>query len=156
MALKEKDIVNHLKENWNTFFPELVGCRTEYVFRNSRVDILSSLPVNYKDLGLREEDYFAKAAVFFEVKYNSEMRDLLFELQKHIEFRDWYINYGKAFCVIAVISDEYDYSMAKFMDDNGIIMYKIFMEDEDLSTMRLEEYNLKCKEIEEAQEVVLC
>lgn len=153
--LKEKDIVNHLTENWNNYFPELEGCKKEFTFRNSRVDIFSSLPTNLKDLGLREEDTFTKAAVFCEVKYNSDMRDLMFELQKHISFRDWYINYGKAFCMIMVISDEFDYEMVKFMEYNNVIMYKINIKDDDLNTLSLEEYNFKIKEIEEGNEVVI-
>lgn len=147
--LKEKDVVNYLVENWNRFFPDLEGCKKEFKIRNSRVDIFSSLPVNLKDLGLRETDTFAKAAVFCEVKYDSDMRDLMFEIQKHISFRDWYINYGKAFCMIIVISDKFDYEMVKFMEYNNIFMYKINIENNDLTTLTLEEYTLSSKEIEE-------
>ena len=99
--IKEKDVVDYLYDNWSKFFPELIGCRKEYTFRDSRVDILSSFPVDLYELGIREEDdmfRYINAAVFVEVKYNNNDRDLLFELQKHINFRDWYINKGKAYC----------------------------------------------------------
>ena len=103
MVLKEKDIAKHLKDNWNIYFPDLIGCKLEVPIRNSRVDILSSYPVDLYELGLKKEDdilRYANAAVFVEIKYNSNMRDLLYELQKHINFRNWYVNFGKAWCFI--------------------------------------------------------
>lgn len=159
MALKEKDIAKHLKDNWNTYFPDLVGCKLEVPIRNSRVDILSSYPVDLYELGLKKEDdilRYANAAVFVEIKYNSNMRDLLYELQKHINFRNWYVNFGKAWCFIMVISDEFDYEMVKFMEDNNIIMYKYSIEDEDLSTFKIEEYNMRNIELEEANDIICC
>lgn len=159
MALKEKDIAKHLKENWNAYFPELIGCKLEVPFRNSRVDILSSVPVDLFELGIRSEtDQFRyiNATVFVEIKYNSNMRDLLYELQKHISFRDWYVNVGKAWCFIMVISDEFDYEMVKFMEDNNIMMYKYTLENEDLTTFKIEEYNMKNVELEEANDIISC
>lgn len=159
MALKEKDIVDHLQLNWNKYFPELIGCKKEHVFRNSRVDLFSSCPVDLYELGIRKEDdmfRYINAAVFAEVKYNSNMRDLLFELQKHISFRDWYVNVGKAWCFIMVISDEFDYEMVKFMEDNNIMMFKYSIENEDLSTFKIEEYNMNKVELEEANDIICC
>lgn len=138
--IKEKDIVNKLIANWSTYFPDLNKARKEYVLRDSRVDILSSFNANLKDLGVREEDYFCSPAVFFEVKYNSNMRDLLFELQKLVKFRDWYINIGKAFCMICVISDDYDEYMVDFMLDNQISMFQLSIENDDIATLKVEEY----------------
>ena len=134
MALKEKDIAKHLKENWNTYFPDLVGCKLEVPIRNSRVDILSSYPVDLYELGLKKEDdilRYTNAAVFVEIKYNSNMRDLLYELQKHINFRNWYVNFGKAWCFIMVISDEFDYEM-KELDYNEIIKNERRIDDSDI------------------------
>lgn len=161
MILKEKDIVLHLKENWNTYFPEFIGCKIEHPFRDSRVDIFSSCPVDLYELGIRGEDEMFRhinASVFVEVKYNSNMRDLLFELQKHISFRDWHVNYGRSWCFVMVISDEFDYEMVKFMESNDIIMYKYSMENEDLSTFKIEEYSLNKFELEkiEIKEIVSC
>lgn len=144
MALKEKDIVDHLCNNWTTYFPELIGCKKEYTLRDSRVDILSSYPIDLYEYGIRDENdklRYINAAVFIEVKYNNNHRDLLYELQKHINFRDWYINMGKAYCFIAVISDNYDDNMIDFMEDNDIIMYKYEIQDEDLNTFKIEEFN---------------
>lgn len=144
MALKEKDIVDHLCNNWTTYFPELIGCKKEYTLRDSRVDILSSYPIDLYEYGIRDENdklRYINAAVFIEVKYNNNHRDLLYELQKHINFRDWYINMGKAYCFIVVISDNYDDNMIDFMEDNDIIMYKYEIQDEDLNTFKIEEFN---------------
>lgn len=148
-TLKEKDIVKQVVDNWGFYFPDLHFCKTEYSLRNFRVDILADFKANLKDLGLREEDYYCSPAVFMEVKYNSNMRDLIYELQKQIQFRDWYINYGKAFCVICVLSDEFDEDMVKFMEDNSIIMYKYEIDDDDISTLSIKEYNSKQLELEE-------
>lgn len=144
MALKEKDIVDHLCNNWATYFPELIGCKKEYTLRNSRIDILSSYPIDLYEYGIRDENdklRYINAAAFIEVKYNNNHRDLLYELQKHINFRDWYINIGKAYCFIVVISDNYDDNMIDFMEDNDIIMYKYEIQDEDLNTFKIEEFN---------------
>lgn len=149
MALKEKDIVKHITENWDKYFPDIRFWRTEYSFRDFRVDIAADFKVNLKDLGIREEDCWCRPPIFFEVKYKSEMRDLLFELQKQIAFRDWYTNIAKCFCMICVISDRYDEHMVKFMRDHNVHMYLIEMEDEDLDTLTLTEYNpILCDDID--------
>lgn len=141
MTLKEKDIINHLYDNWHVYFPELIGCKKEYTFRNSRVDIFSSCPVDLYEFGIRDENdkfRYINASVFVEVKYNNNDRDLLFELQKHVNFRDWYIKYGKSFCYIVVISDNFDKDMVKFMRENDIIMYQYSIENNDLSTFKID------------------
>lgn len=143
MALKEKDIVNHLCEKWNEYFPELIGCKKEYNYKNSRVDILSSCPVDLYEFGIRSENdkiRYINAAVFVEVKYNNNDRDSLFEIQKHINFRDWYINHGRSYCYIVIISDNFDEHIAKFMRDNDVIMYKYEIENDDINTFEIKEY----------------
>ena len=147
--LKEKDIVKHIVDNWDNFFPDLRYCKTEHSLQNFRIDILADFEANLKDLGIREEDYFCRPSVFFEVKYNSNMRDLIYELQKQIQFRDWYIKYGKSFCMICVLSDDYDSDMVKFMEDHSIVMYKYEIEDDDITTLSIKEYNSKVLELEE-------
>ena len=87
--IKEKDVVDYLYDNWSKFFPELIGCRKEYTFRDSRVDILSSFPVDLYEFGIRSEDdtcRYINAAVLVEVKYNNNQRDLLFELHCSLRF----------------------------------------------------------------------
>lgn len=145
MTLKEKDIVNHLCDNWTEYFPDLLGCKKEYTFRDSRVDILSSYPVDLYEYGIREDENdklrYINAAVFIEVKFNNNHRDLLYELQKHINFRNWYATIGKAYCFIVVISDYYDIDMIDFMEDNDIIMYKYEIQNNDLNTFTLYDYD---------------
>lgn len=143
MDLKEKDIVKQITKNWDNYFPELKFCKTEYKLKNFRVDILADFPANLKELGIREKDFYCKPAVFFEVKYNSNMRDLIFELQKQIQFRNWYINIAKSFCIICVLSDEFDDDMVKFMQDNSIIMYKYMIKEKDIKTLTIEEFKYK-------------
>lgn len=140
-TLKEKDIVEQIINNWDTYFEGTKFCKTEFSLRDFRVDILASFPANLKDLGVRDEDYFTNPSIFFEVKWKSEMRDLLFELKKQIKFRDWYIEYGKAFCMICVISDEFDSHMVEFMVENNITMFKINIENEDIETLSISEYD---------------
>lgn len=146
--LKEKDIVKHIVDNWDKYFPDLRFCKTEYSLKNFRVDILADFEANLKDLGIREDDYICRPAVFFEAKYQSNMRDLIYELQKQIKFRDWYINIAKAFCMICVISDEFDPDMIDFMESNSILMYKYEMENNNLNTLVIKEYNKNIFELE--------
>lgn len=153
--LKEKDIVNHIVSNFDKYFPDIKFWRTEFSMRDFRVDIVANNLVDLKDLNIREESYICNTPVFFEVKYNSNMRDLLFELQKQINFRDWYINYGKCFCMICVISDEFDHHMVRFMEQHNIPMFKINMKDEDLDTLTLSEYSLNAFELEDVKDICL-
>lgn len=152
--LKEKNIVNHIVSNWNNFFPDIDFWKTEYSLRDFRVDIAATFEANLKDIGVRDTDYICRPTVFFEVKYNSTMRDLIFELQKQIAFRDWYIRSG-CFCMICVISDEFNQHMVKFMEDNNIEMFKINISDDNLETMTIKEYNSISFEEEEIKDVCL-
>lgn len=139
--LKENDIVNYIIANWNKYFTNIKFYKKEYKLRDFRVDVLADISVNYKDLGLRDYDYIVnRAPVFFEFKFDSNMRDLMFEMQKQIKFRNWYIKYGKAFCMICVISDDFDDSMVEFLEKNDIKMFKINIKDNDLDTLEIEEY----------------
>lgn len=139
--IKEKDIVNHIIKNWNNYFSDLTFWKTEYSLRNFRVDIAAYFNANLKDFNIREEDYWCKPTVFFEVKHNSEMRDLIFELEKQIKFRDWYINVNKALVVIAVILDDYsDSDIIDYLKKNNIMMYQYFIENDDINTLQIKEY----------------
>lgn len=145
MGLKEKDITDYLYNNWSDIFPEMIGCKKEFIFRNSRVDIFSSYPVDLYQLGIRDKDDIFRhtnAAVFVEIKHDNNDRDLLFELQKHINFRNWYIKYGKSYCYIMVMSDSYNEDMVKFMKENNIIMYKYKYTEKNnkIETIEIEEF----------------
>ena len=149
MSLKEADIVRYVVNHFNKFFPDLDFCKTEYSLRDFRVDILASFEANLKDLNVRDEDYICRPAVFIEVKYKSKMRDLLHELNKQLEFQKWYLNTAKAFCLICVLSDSFNETDIKFMESNSIIMYKYSYINDDLSTLKIEEYNSSKYKIEQ-------
>lgn len=130
--IKEKDIIDHLIANWEEYFPHFdKRRRKEFTFRNSRVDILSSIT--------REEDNTKHDAIFMEVKYSGNDRDLLYELEKHIAFRDFYIKAG-GMVYIVVLSDNFDKHMISYMEENYITMYLYKIEDNDLNTLTIEEY----------------
>ena len=138
--LKEKDIIRYVVNNWDRFFPEIDFYKTEFSFRDFRVDIAAKLDMSFEDLGQPAKPWGLQAPIFFEVKYNSEMRDLLFELQKQISFRNWYINVAKSYCMVCVISDKFDGHMVKYMMDNDIPMFKINIENDNLENMTIVEY----------------
>lgn len=141
MKLKEKHIVDYLCKNWEKYFPEFIGYKKEFTIRNSRVDILSTCPTDLYKLGIRSEDdncRYINASVLIEVKYSNNQRDLLFELQKHIKFRDWLIEYGKSYCYIAIVLNELDNYIINFAKDNDILIYKYIIYDDDLSTFKIE------------------
>lgn len=139
--LKEKDIVNKIVSSWEDYFPELNFRKTEYVFKNSRIDIFADFEVDRELFELKPSPYKLMAPVFFEVKWQSEMRDLIYELQKQIEFRDFYTNVAGNLAVICVISDKFtDKTMVKYMIDNNVHMYIVTVIDDDIDTLTLTEY----------------
>lgn len=140
--LKEKDIVKKIVDSWEEYFPDLSFVKTEFAFRDFRVDIFADFEVDREAFGLRPSDYRLKAPIFFEVKYNSEMRDLIYELQKQIRFRDFYTNIAGNLAIICVISDKFeDQTMIDFMIQNQIYMYQINIKDDDIDTLTLTEFN---------------
>ena len=128
---KERDIVNQIVKDWDKHFPDLKLYKTEWSFRNFRVDIAAGFDI------IDYNGVTCHAPALFEVKYNSEARDLIFELQKQLEFRNFY-NLNHA-CVICVIADKYDKTMLKFIFDNEIIAYKLELKDYILETLELTE-----------------
>lgn len=140
--LKEKDIVNKIVGSWENYFPDLSFVKTEYSFRDFRVDIFADFEVDREAFNLSPSNYKLRAPVFFEVKYNSEMRDLIYELQKQIHFRDFYTNIAGNLAFICVISDKFDdQTMVDFMIQNQIYMYKIDIKDDNIDTLMLTEIN---------------
>lgn len=139
--IKEKDIVKKIVDNWEDYFPTLRFWRTEYRFRNFRVDIAADFEVDRELYGLKPSPYVLRAPVFFETKYESEMRDLVFELEKQIQFRDFYTNVAGNLAYVCVISDRFDPDMTKYMIDHDIKMFKINIVDDDIDTLTLTEYN---------------
>lgn len=138
--LKEKDIVKKIVDSWEDYFPELNFWKTEYAFRNFRVDIAADFEVDREAYGLKPSKFKLMAPVFFEVKYNSEMRDLIYELKKQLEFRNFYTDVAGNLAYICVISDKFEPTMTKFMIENNIIMYQIHIIDDNIDTLTLTHY----------------
>lgn len=140
--LKEKDIVKKIVGSWENYFPDLSFVKTEFSFRDFRVDIFADFEVDREAFGLKPSEYKLRAPVFFEVKYSSEMRDLIYELQKQIRFRDFYTNIAGNLAIICVILDKFeDQTMIDFMIENQIYMYQINIEDDNIDTLTLTEVN---------------
>lgn len=112
--------------------------------RDFRVDIAATFKVKAEDrasYGLsKSSDFDLDVPVFFEVKFNSEMRDLIYELKKQLQFKNFYTDIAGNLAVICVISDNFDDTMVQFMEENNIYMYKINIQDDDINTLTLEEY----------------
>lgn len=138
---KEKDIVTKIVSSWEEYFPDLSFVKTEFAFRDFRVDIFADFEVDRQAFNMQPSDCKLKAPVFFEVKWNSEMRDLIYELQKQIRFRNFYTNIAGNLAVICVISDKFeDQAMIDFMIENQIYMYRIDIENDDINTLTLTEF----------------
>lgn len=138
--LKEKDIVKKIVDSWEDYFPQLRFWRTEYSFRDFRVDIAADFEVDREAYGLKPSSFKHRAPVFFEVKYNSEMRDLIYELKKQLAFRNFYVDIAGHLAFICVISDKFEPTMTKFMIENDIKMFKINIENDDIDSLTLTEY----------------
>ena len=52
--LKEKDIVKKIVDSWEDYFPQLRFWRTEYSFRDFRVDIAADFEVDREAYGLNQ------------------------------------------------------------------------------------------------------
>lgn len=149
-TIKEKDIVKQIVDNWDRYFPDLKFFKTEWTFRNFRVDIAAGFDADAQELGKSDVPRRIHVPVWFEVKYNSEARDLLFEMQKQLNFAKYYNKNNM--CMLCVISDDFDISMQKFLIENNILMFKISMENEDLDTLKVEDFSstlILPKDIEE-------
>ena len=149
---KEKHIVKQIVNNWDKYFPDLKFYKTEWSFRNFRVDIAAGFDIDLQEIGKSDVPRGCHVPVLFEVKYNSEARDLLFEMQKQLEFANYYNKNNM--CVICVISDEFDISMQKFLIDNDILMFKISMIDDDIETLELEDFESTLILQKESEEVL--
>ena len=65
-TLKEKDIVNHLYNNWNKYFPNLIGCRKEFTIRDSNSHITYFY---YTKSNNSENDFIIQEEELSEVKW---------------------------------------------------------------------------------------
>lgn len=135
-TLKEKDIVDHLIRNWNTYFKneELHFYKTEYTVTSDwRTDILayviSQHPYNI------ERTY--KVPIFIEVKYNN-FRDLVYELEKGLAFINRKNNNPDFPRYLAVIvNDTIDEVTLAYIKEKNIPIYMYSVDNEDLTTFKV-------------------
>jgi hypothetical protein len=142
-TLSEKQIVNHIVQNWDKFFAEenIKFQRIEWqALENYRADIMAYMDLDLKEIGWREKSVKYRATIILECKYQSESRDLIYELEK-AKYLQWYLKerLTESWPVfIGVISDDFsDKAIYDYLIENDIHMWKINIKDNDIETMTL-------------------
>lgn len=138
--LKEKDVVDYLIRNWDVLFggEELYFYKAEFrVTDNWRADVLAYVNLPCPD----NPNAIYRAPVYMEVKYNNNYRDLIYELEKGLN----YINhpsknpdYPRYLAVI--VDDTIDSTSLEYIKNNKIPCYMYTMQDEDLTTLSISMY----------------
>lgn len=111
--IKEKDISDFLRDSWEYYFnPDVCQLykTDKSFFKGWRPDFVG-----------KNDSYFENTVpIFIELKYKSNCRDLLYEVQKAIDVRD------KGYdVIIAVLSDQYnDETIRNFLLNNNVILLK--------------------------------
>ena len=142
-SLSEKEIVNHIIKNWDKFFEKdnIKFQKTEWqALENYRADIMAYIDLDLKDIGWREESEMYRTLVILECKYQSESRDLIYELEK-AKYIQWYLDERSNYphpVFIGVISDDFsDKAIYDYLIENNIHMWKINIKDDNIETMTL-------------------
>lgn len=138
--LKEKDIIDHLIRNWDTYFKneELYFHKKEYTVTDYwRADILAYIWATHPYAPERQY----RVPVFIEVKYNNNYRDLIYELEKGLEFVNRKSHNPDFPRYLAVIVDNtIDETSLEYIKKNKIPMYMYTIENEDLTTLSISLY----------------
>lgn len=138
--IKEKHIIKHIVDNWNKLLGEekLHFFKTEYCALDDwRCDILAYVYLDLEEMGYENAPRNYRAPIYTEVKFNSDSRDLIYEISKGLRL----VNQAAYPRYIAVISDDFsDPTILDFLVENKIHMWQIKIKDDDLSTLRLEYY----------------
>lgn len=135
--LKEKDVVDYIVRNWDTLFKdeELFFYKTEYkVTDNWRADILAYVKLPSPD----NPKYIYRAPVYIEVKFDHNYRDLIYELEKGLNYihrKDRDPNYPRYLAVI--VDDTIDATTLEYIKSNQIPCYMYTIENEDLTTLNI-------------------
>lgn len=139
-TLTEKQVVDYIIDNWDRLFSEhgiRYRCREKSPVSWWRVDLWGTIDMDLQEMKITNRPYPYKASVFIEAKFRSESRDLIYELQKGLDFlsRIEYPNF------IGVLSDNFDDpTIIQFIQDHNIHMFKIEIEDDDLDTIQIKYY----------------
>jgi hypothetical protein len=134
-VITEKQIVDAIVKNWDEFFEEE---QIKFFRREKspvswwRADLWGVV-----DMPLEHMEAY-RASIFFEVKYQSPARDLIYEVKKGLDLLATISNPN----YIAVISDDFsDPTIYDFLKANGIHMWRIDIENDDINTLKLTYYN---------------
>lgn len=138
--ITEKQIVDHIIANWDQLFePELLFYDKEHAWTEDwRCDITAYIPMTLGEEYGFKRPYPYKSGVFIEVKYDSNSRDLIYELTKALNF----IKKTRLPHHIGVISNDFsDIHIVEFLESNHIHMWLIEMEGNDLQSLKLKYIN---------------
>lgn len=139
--LKEKDVVDHLIRNWDTYFKEeeLYFYKKEYTVTDYwRADILAYVWAPYP----HNPERLYRVPVYIEVKYNNNYRDLIYELEKGLEFinrKSHDPNFPRY--LAAIVDDTVDEITLEYIKKNKIPCYIYQIENEDLTTLKISMLN---------------
>lgn len=139
--LTEKQVVDYIIKNWDKLFDDIKFYKSEYYWLPEwRCDISAFIWMDLKEEGLTKDPYPYRAPIFIECKYNSDARDLIFELRKAL----YCAKKGAWPKYVGVFMDDYsDGHILDFLIENEIHMWKINIKNEDLSTLYMEYYEPK-------------
>jgi hypothetical protein len=141
MKLNEKMIIDYIINNWNKIMPKkLLFFKREVAWLdNWHCDITAFKTVKIFNKRIKKKVKY-RMPIFIEVKFRSNSRDLIYELEKAISFRD---NHELP-QVIAVMSDNIeDKSILNFMKKNKIHFFKINITRDDLNSLTVTYYPAK-------------
>lgn len=143
---KEKQIVDYIIKNWSSLmFKDMQFFRREKEWLPGwRNDITAVVPMTLgEEYGYKTPHTAFKMPVFIEVKYNSESRDLIYELTKALTAVSRFKNTATKDKLphpaqVGVISDNFsDPYIYDFIVQNNIHMWQIQITDDDINTMKL-------------------
>lgn len=138
--LKEKDVVDYIVRNWDALFKneELFFYKAEYKVTDSwRVDILAYVKLPSPD----NPEYIYRAPVYIEVKFDNNYRDLIYELEKGLNYihrKDRDPNYPRYLAVI--VDNTIDPTTLDYITNNQIPCYMYTIENDDLTTLSISMY----------------
>ena len=132
--VKEKHIVKYIVEHWNELFKEF-----NYNFYKAE-QVVCMLPkewrcdiVAFAKTHINNGSY--RAAIYTEVKYNNNSRDLLEELNKGLHFlKNCSKDYPRFLCVI-IDRKSLSPSIKQFLDDNKISYFIYHVSNDDLQNL---------------------
>lgn len=132
--LKEKDVIKHIIDNWETIFQEemFFHKKEQKVDKYWRCDLIAYRKQVFKGRNV-------KSPIYIEVKYNKNHRDLLYELSKGLSFinRETMKAVPRYLCVF-IEDASLDSVTETFLKENNITYYVFNIKNDDLETLDIE------------------